>query len=100
MVNAHYRHAFEETILRVDDSSINLVVDGVGVLVGETLPADECRAACSLNADLVFVTEEYIRDEVNNQKIIERLGEARAAEPSEAFAKGLREVLYLFTKGP
>jgi sugar-specific transcriptional regulator TrmB len=91
-VGSHYRHAFEEHVVCQDESSINLVIDGAEVLVGETLPASECRAAWSRNAGLVQITEEYIRHEVYIHKIIERLGEAAAAELCEAFAAGLREV--------
>ncbi|MFQ5859493.1 MAG: TrmB family transcriptional regulator [Anaerolineae bacterium] len=93
-VGSHYRHAFEEDVVRVDDSSINLVVDGAEVLVGETLPAGECQAAWSRNAGLVFITEEYIRHEVYLHKIIEQLGEEGAAGLREAFAEGLEEVPY------
>jgi sugar-specific transcriptional regulator TrmB len=93
-VGAHYCHAFEEHIGRADDNSINLVVDGVEVLVGETEPAVECRAAWSRNAGLVLVTEEYIRHEVYLHKIIERLGEALRDQLREALAEGLREVPY------
>ena len=53
-VGAHYCHAFEEHLVRADDSSINLVVDGVEVLVGETEPAAECRAAWSRNAEPII----------------------------------------------
>jgi sugar-specific transcriptional regulator TrmB len=91
-VGSHYTHAFEEHIVCQGDSSINLVVDGIEVLVGETLPVDACRAAWSRNAGLVHITEEYIRHEVYVHKIIERLGESAAAELREAFAAGLREV--------
>lgn len=91
-VGAHYRHAFEEHIVCTGDSSVNLVVDGLEVLVGETLPTEECRAAWSRNLGLVRITEEYIRHEVYLHKIIERLGETEADGLREAFAEGLREV--------
>lgn len=95
-VSLHYRHAFEEHICRAGDSSINLVIDSVEALVGETLPVDECRAAWSRNTGLVLITEEYIRHEVYLHKIIERLGEAEAAKLREALVEGLREVPYQF----
>lgn len=95
-VGLHYSHAFEEHIVCQDDSSINLVVDGAEVLVGETLPADACRAAWSRNVGLVHITEEYIRHEVYVHKIIERLGESASAELREAFAAGLQEVPHNF----
>lgn len=91
-VGSHYSHAFEEHIVCQDDSSINLVIDGVEVLVGETLPVDACRAAWSRNAGLVHITEEYVRHEVYVHKIIERLGESATVELREAFAAGLQEV--------
>ena len=93
-VGAHYRHAFEEHIVCADDSSINLVVDGVEVLVGETLPPDACQAAWSRNPGLILITEEYIRHEVYLHKIVERLEETAIVELREAFAEGLQEVPY------
>jgi sugar-specific transcriptional regulator TrmB len=93
-VGTHYNHAFEEHLVCADDSSINLVIDGVEVLVGETLPADQSRAAWSRNAGLVAVTEEYIRHEVYLHKIIERLGEAAGDELRAALVEGLQEVPY------
>lgn len=93
-VGVHYSHAFEEHIVCVDDSSINLVVDGAEVLVGETLPVDACRAAWSRNRGLVSITEEYIRHEVYLHEIIERLGQTAGDELRAALVKGLQEVPY------
>ncbi len=73
-----YRHAFEEHIVCAGDNSINLVVDGVEVLVGETLPPDACQAAWSRNPGLILITEEYIRHEIYLHKIVERLEETAA----------------------
>lgn len=93
-VTMHYRHAFEQDICRVDDNSINLVIDGSEVLVGETLPADTCQAGWSRNAGLILATEEYIRHEVYLHKIINRLGQTQEAALREAFAEGLAEIPY------
>jgi sugar-specific transcriptional regulator TrmB len=88
----HYRHAFEEYVVCPKDSSINLVVDGAEVLVGETQPEDVCRAAWSRNRGLVRITEEYIRHEVFLHKIIGRLGSTAAQALRPAFTEGLEEV--------
>ena len=88
----HYSHALEEHIVCQDDSSINLVMDGVEVLLGETRPVDRCRAAWSRNGGLVRITEEYIRHEVYLHKIIERLKGTAADELRRAFVEGLKEV--------
>ena len=79
-IPSHYCHAFEEDIVRASEGSLTLVMDGLEVLVGETLPPKTCQAAWSRNQGLVFVAEEYIRHEVYIHKIIQRLGEDRAEE--------------------
>lgn len=94
LAGIHYKHAFEEDIVQMDSNSVNLVIDGNEVLVGETLPADSCQAAWSNNAGLIFVTEEYIRHEVYIHKIIERLSEIAGQALQEAFSEGLSEIPY------
>jgi HTH-type transcriptional regulator, sugar sensing transcriptional regulator len=91
-VGKHYRHAFEKELVQDCDCSINVVTDGMEVLVGQTEPPDTCQAAWSHSPALIFITEEYIRHEVYLHKIIERFGEAQAAGLRQALADGLREV--------
>lgn len=91
-VGSHYRHAFQEHLVCSGDSSINLVVDGAEVLIGETLPADACRAAWSRNEGLILITEEYVRHEVYLHEIIARLGTTKADTLRTAFAEGLAQV--------
>ncbi len=91
-VGRHYHHAFEKDLVQGCDSSLDVVADGMEVLVGETLPAETCQAAWSHSSALVLVTEEYIRHEVYLHKIIERFGETMTAELRKALAEGLREV--------
>jgi sugar-specific transcriptional regulator TrmB len=88
----HYSHAMEGHIVCQDDSSINLVMDGAEVLLGETRPADRCRGAWSRNGGLIHITEEYIRHEVYLHKIIGRLKGTAADELGKAFVEGLQEV--------
>jgi hypothetical protein len=90
----HYHHAFEKDLVQGCDNSLNVVVDGMEVLVGQTLPPETCQAAWSHSAALITVTEEYIRHEVYLHKIIERFGEKQAAGLREALGEGLREVPY------
>jgi sugar-specific transcriptional regulator TrmB len=92
VVGKHYHHAFEEDLVQGCDSSLNVVVDSMEVLVGQTQPAESCQAAWSHSAALVLVTEEYIRHEVYLHKIIERFGKKLKTELREALAEGLREV--------
>lgn len=94
MPGIHYCHAFENEIVQEETDAINLVVDGREVLVGETLPADNCYAFWSHNTNLVRVTEEYIRHEVYLHKIIERLGVSAAETLQQALADGLQEIPY------
>ncbi|MFQ6082266.1 MAG: TrmB family transcriptional regulator [Candidatus Aminicenantia bacterium] len=91
-INTHYHHGFEEQICRAGGSSIDLVIDGIEVLVGETLPPDQCQAAWSRNIGLVYITEEYIRHEVYIQKIIKGLGNEHLKEINRAFKEGLKEI--------
>ncbi len=93
-VQKHYQHVFEKELVADCGCSLNVVVDGMEVLVGETEPAETCQAAWSHNPALIQVTEEYIRHEVYLQKIIDRFGETQASELREALAEGLREVPY------
>jgi sugar-specific transcriptional regulator TrmB len=91
-VGKHYHHAFEAELVQRCDSSLNVVVDGMEVLVGQTEPAETCQAAWSHSAALILITEEYIRHEVYLHKIIERFGVALADELKAALAEGLQEV--------
>ncbi len=91
-VGKQYQHAFEKEIVQGCDSSLNLVIDGMEVLVGETQPAENCQAAWSRSPALIQITEEYIRHEVYIHKIIARFGEKLAGELRQALAEGLREV--------
>ncbi len=91
-VGKHYHHAFEEELVTACDYSLNVAVDGIEVLVGQTEPPETCQAAWSHNPALITITEEYIRHEVYLHKIIERFGEAHDSELRAALAEGLREV--------
>jgi sugar-specific transcriptional regulator TrmB len=91
-VGRHYQHAFEAELVQQCDTSLNVVVDGMEVLVGEIEPAETCQAAWSHSPALILVTEEYIRHEVYLHKIIERFGSSMSAELKDALAEGLREV--------
>ena len=91
-VGKHYHHAFEKDLVQGCDSSLNVVVDSMEVLVGQTQPPETCEASWSHSAALILITEEYIRHEVYLHKIIERFGETMTAELREALAEGLREV--------
>ncbi len=91
-VGRHYHHAFEAELVQQCDTSLNVVVDGMDVLVGQTEPPETCQAAWSHSAALILVTEEYIRHEVYLHKIIERFGTTMAAELKASLAEGLREV--------
>lgn len=91
-VGKHYRHAFESELVQQCDTSLNMVVDGMEALVGQTEPAESCQAAWSHSSALVLVTEEYIRHEVYLHKIIERFGPTLAAELKDALTEGLQEV--------
>lgn len=91
-VGKHYQHAFEAELVQQCDTSLNVVVDGLEALVGQTEPAETCQAAWSHSPALVLVTEEYIRHEVYLHKIIERFGPTMAAKLKDALAEGLREV--------
>jgi sugar-specific transcriptional regulator TrmB len=91
-IGTHYRHAFEAELVRQCDASINVVVDGMEVLVGQIEPPETCQAAWSRSAALILITEEYIRHEVYLHKIIERFGSSMSAELKDALAEGLREV--------
>ncbi len=95
----HYRHSFEAHVVCQDDSSINLVVDQAEALLGETAPADQCRAAWTRNTGIVRITEEYIRHEVYLHKIIEGLEGREDAMLGKAFADGLREVPHVAQEG-
>ncbi len=95
-VGRHYHHAFEAELVQQCDTSLNVVVDGMEVLVGQTKPAETCQAAWSHSAALILVTEEYIRHEVHLHKIIERFGAAMAAELKTALAEGLQEVPHTY----
>lgn len=86
-----YRHRFEELLCSVGGSSIDLVIDGREVLVGEALLGDACQAAWTRNVGLVFIAEEYIRHEVYIHKLIEKL-EADLLKVREAFLEGLAEI--------
>ncbi len=87
-----YRHRFEEQLCPAGDSSVDLVIDGREVLVGEALLGDTCQAAWTRNVGLVFIAEEYIRHEVYIHKLIEKLGTGFLNEAQEAFAEGLAEI--------
>lgn len=91
-VGRHYHHAFEAELVQQCDTSLNVVVDGMEALVGQTEPAETCQAAWSHSPALVLVTEEYIRHEVYLHKIIERFGTTMAAKLKDALAEGLQEV--------
>ena len=91
-VGKHYRHAFESELVQQCDTSLNVVVDGMEALVGETEPAETCQAAWSHSPALVHITEEYIRHEVYLHKIIERFGPNLSTELKGALAEGLQEV--------
>ena len=91
-VGKHYQHAFEAELVQRCDTSLNLVVDSMEALVGQTEPADTCRAAWSHSAALILITEEYIRHEVYLHKIIQRFGTTMARELKAALSEGLREV--------
>ncbi len=91
-VGKHYRHAFESELVQQCDTSLNVVVDGMEALVGQTEPAETCQAAWSHSPALVLVTEEYIRHEVYLHKIIERFGPTMAAKLRDALTEGLQEV--------
>ncbi len=91
-VGKHYHHAFEAELVQQCDTSLNVVVDGMEALVGQTEPAETCQAAWSHSPALVLVTEEYIRHEVYLHKIIEKFGPAMAAKLKDALAEGLQEV--------
>ncbi len=91
-VGKHYHHAFEAELVQQCDTSLNVVVDGMEALVGQTEPAETCQAAWSHSPALVLVTEEYIRHEVYLHKIVERLGPTMAAKLKEALREGLQEV--------
>lgn len=88
----HYRHAFEKELVAGCDFSLNLVVDGMEVLAGQTQPPETCQAAWSHNPALILITEEYIRHEVYIHKVIEHFGEKMTNELREALIEGLREV--------
>ncbi len=94
-VGKHYQHAFEAELVQQCDTSINVVVDSMEVLVGATEPAETCEAAWSRSAALILVTEEYIRHEVYLHKIIERFGTTMADELKAAFVEGLQEVPHI-----
>jgi len=87
-----YRHAFEAELVSQCDTTINLVVDGMEVLIGSTQPADTCEAAWSHNQALIQITEEYIRHEVYLQKIVERFGSTHKNLLREALIEGSGEV--------
>ncbi len=91
-VGKHYQHAFEAELVQRCDTSLNVVVDGMEALVGQTEPAETCQAAWSHSPALVLITEEYIRHEVYLHKIIERFGPTLAAKLKDALTEGLREV--------
>jgi len=91
-IGAHYQHAFESELVQQCDTSINVVVDGMEVLVGQIEPAETCQAAWSHSAALILVAEEYIRHEVYLHKIIERFGASMSDELKGALAEGLQEV--------
>jgi sugar-specific transcriptional regulator TrmB len=91
-IGRHYPHAFEAELVEQCDASLNVVVDGMEALVGQTEPAETCQAAWSHSAALILITEEYIRHEVYLHKIVDRFGPAMAAELKAALAEGLKEV--------
>jgi sugar-specific transcriptional regulator TrmB len=91
-LGSHYHHAYEAELVQQCDTSLNVLVDGMEVLVGQTEPVDSCQAAWSHSSALIFVTEEYIRHEVYLHKIIERLGTTMADELKASLMEGLREV--------
>jgi HTH-type transcriptional regulator, sugar sensing transcriptional regulator len=91
-VEKHYRHAFEAELVQQCDMSLNVVADGMEVLVGQTEPPETCQAAWSHSAALILVTEEYIRHEVYIHKIIEQFGASMTAKLMAALIEGLREV--------
>lgn len=88
----HYRHAFEAELVSQCDTTINLVVDGMEVLIGSTQPVDTCEAAWSHNQALIQITEEYIRHEVYLQKVVERFGSEQKNLLREALIEGVNEV--------
>ena len=92
MTGTLYRHRFEEQLCPVGGSSIDLVIDGREVLVGEALLGDTCQAAWTRNVGLVFTAEEYIRHEVYIHKLIEKLGTGFLDQVREAFLEGLAEI--------
>lgn len=94
-VGKHYRHAFEAELVQQCDTSLNVVVDGMEALVGQTEPAETCQAAWSYSPALVLVTEEYIRHEVYLHKIIGRFGRSMAAKLRDALTEGLQEVPHM-----
>jgi sugar-specific transcriptional regulator TrmB len=91
-IGKHYHHAFEAELVQQCDTSLNVVVDSMEVLVGQIEPSETCQAAWSHSAALILITEEYIRHEVYLHKIIERFGSSLSAELKDALAEGLREV--------
>lgn len=91
-IGKHYHHAFEAELVQQCDTSLNVVIDGMEALVGQTEPAETCQAAWSHSPALVLVTEEYIRHEVYLHKIIERFGPGMATKLKDALREGLQEV--------
>jgi sugar-specific transcriptional regulator TrmB len=98
-VGTLYRHHFQEQLCPEDDSSIDLVIDGREILVGEALLGDAGQAAWTRNAGLVMVAEEYIRHEVYIQKLIERLGPGVLDQVQAAFVEGLAEIPHRSSSG-
>ncbi len=87
-----YRHQFEEQLSAVGDSSIDLVVDGREVLVGEATHGEMGQAAWTRNIGLVFIAQEYIRHEVYIHKLIEKLGTDSLDLVRAALVEGLAEI--------
>lgn len=89
---SQYRHAFESTLVDSCDNSLNVVVDGMEVLVGSVSPEDTCEAAWSRSPALIQITEDYIRHEVYLHKIIERFSLSQAGPLRTALSSGLSEI--------
>ncbi len=87
-----YRHRFQEQLSATGGSSIDLVVDGTEVLVGEATQGEMGQAAWTRNIGLVFIAQEYIRHEVYIHKLIEKLGTGSLDEVRSAFVEGLAEI--------
>lgn len=69
----------EEAASRVEDLGIILVVDGVEVLISESLAGMQAQASWTSNSLLVFIAEHHLRTDPYLPEVLECLGE-RAAD--------------------